>query len=150
MTTRTPTGPDRYPIFAITCPFHGNRQWRHIRDTSPTEWADVIAFDHAIRHGHPAATDNGQPLRGEYFLHHSRVPLDQADLDRANLHRAEPDLPHSAASVDATSQGDQDEAAGDGADPDGCSPWACRSGHPADAPSTHRAEHGPDGRRRVA
>ena len=75
-----------------------------MRDQRPTEWAAAVAFDHAIRNGHPAATTAGQPLRGQYFLHHSRVPLDLADLRPRRGH--------------------------DGADPDGCSPWGCRSGQP--------------------
>lgn len=31
----------------LGCPFHGNAQWRHIRDTSPSEWADVVECDAA-------------------------------------------------------------------------------------------------------
>lgn len=40
---------------SITCPFHGSAQWRHIRDTSPEEWQDVVAFDAAIRKGNARA-----------------------------------------------------------------------------------------------
>ncbi|CAM5372313.1 hypothetical protein SRIMM317S_00201 [Streptomyces rimosus subsp. rimosus] len=39
----------------LGCPFHGNAQWRHIRDHSPAEWADVVAFDAAIRSGNARA-----------------------------------------------------------------------------------------------
>ena len=41
-----------------------------------------MAFDHAIRHGSARALALGKPLRGQMFLHRSRVPLDQAPIDR--------------------------------------------------------------------
>lgn len=53
----------------IGCPFHGNRQWRELRDTRPDEWADAVEFDEAIRKG----GSRGLPLNGEAFLHRSRV-----------------------------------------------------------------------------
>lgn len=100
----------------LGCPFHGNAQWRHIRDTSPSEWADVVAFDAAIRQGNARANASGNRLLGEAFLHRSRVPLDEAPIDhvtaaeRAALHLetgAADELEHGVV--------------------DGCSPWACRS-----------------------
>lgn len=33
------------------CPFHGNRQWRHMRDEQPEDWAKAVAFDREIRRG---------------------------------------------------------------------------------------------------
>lgn len=104
---------DRYPIFAITCPFHGNAGWRWIRDHDPDGWADAIAFDRAIRDGYPHATNRGQQLRGQYFLHRSCQPLDQVDLEPPTVARRRLRL--------ATPAADED-------DPDGCSPWSCRSG----------------------
>ncbi len=59
----------------ITCPYHSDRQWRELRERSPKEWADAVAFDRAIRHGHPAAIHK-QALRGNAFLHPSLRPLD--------------------------------------------------------------------------
>lgn len=56
----------------LGCPFHSNDEWRSLRDTSPTEWADAVAVDRAIR--------NCGGLRGEVFLHRSCKPLDEADL----------------------------------------------------------------------
>lgn len=96
----------------IGCPFHGNRQWRDMRDNHPAEWADAVAFDRAIRHGGA----RGLPLHGEAFLHAQRVPLDQADL-RSPAQRAE----------DAGQLGLWDTA--EDGDPDGCSPFGCRSGY---------------------
>lgn len=51
----------------IGCPFHGNRQWREMRDQRPEEWADAVEFDRAIRHG------GAHPLRpgAQAFLHRS-------------------------------------------------------------------------------
>lgn len=97
----------------LGCPYHGNTQWRRIRDDTPDEWAEVIAFDTAIRHGHPHATAHGR--RGSYYLHHSRRPLDQADLDTKPRRRLN--------TVD-----DHDVA--ESGDPDGYSPWTCRTGLP--------------------
>ncbi|MFG3133885.1 hypothetical protein [Streptomyces tendae] len=57
--------PDRYLEISTTCPFHGNAQWRHIRDTSPFEWADVVEFDAAIRQGNARANASGSRLLGD-------------------------------------------------------------------------------------
>lgn len=95
------------------------RGWRWIRDNDPDGWAEAVEFDRAIRHGHPRATAQGQPLRGRYYLHRSCIPLDQVDLDApAKRKRHLPLLTDD--SVEA-------------ADPDGCSPWSCRSGASVDA-----------------
>lgn len=101
----------------IGCPFHGNQQWRDMRDNRPTEWADAVAFDRAIRKGGAREL----PPDGEAFLHRSRVPLDRAPIDR----------------VTRVEWGDRqvdllDVLAEEG-DPDGCSPYGCRSGQPAEA-----------------
>lgn len=93
----------------IGCPYHGNRQWRELRDQFPDEWADAVAFDEAIRKGGA----RGLPLNGEAFLHRSRVPLQLAPID------------HVTRSEWASLQGDLLDELGD---PDGCSPYGCRSG----------------------
>lgn len=101
----------------IGCPFHGNRQWRQLRDERPDEWADAVAFDHAIRNGSARANGKGKNLRRSMFLHRSRVPLDQAPIDRVTRREW------------ADRQGDLFDELENG-DPDGCSPWTCRSGRP--------------------
>lgn len=98
----------------VGCPFHGNAGWRWIRDNDPAGWTEAVEFDNAIRHGHPRATAQGQPLRGQYFLHRSCAPLDQVDLDAPAKTRRHLRL------LTADSR--------DEPDPDGCSPWSCRSG----------------------
>lgn len=96
----------------IGCPFHGNRTWREMRDNRPEEWADAVAFDAAIRGG------GSRPLQnGEAFLHVSRLPLQLAPIDRASrseLRDRQVDI------FDLLEDGD----------PDGCSPYGCRSGEP--------------------
>ncbi|MBB5801323.1 hypothetical protein F4560_001091 [Saccharothrix ecbatanensis] len=111
-------GRDRSRIFAITCPFHGNSGWRWIRDNDPDGWAEAVEFDRAIRRGHPRATAQGRPLRGQYLLHRSYLPLDQVDLDAPAKRRRH----HRLLAVDPVEE----------ADPDGCSPWTCRSGASVD------------------
>ncbi|MGW2404044.1 hypothetical protein ACWCXK_05895 [Streptomyces sp. NPDC001739] len=105
----------------LGCPFHGNAQWRHIRDNSPDEWQDVVAFDAAIRQGNARANASGNRLLGEAFLHRSRVPLSEAPID------------HVTAAEWAARQRTLDVGVGDAllADledgvSDGCSPWSCR------------------------
>lgn len=98
----------------VGCPFHGNAGWRWIRDHDPDGWAQAVEFDKAIRHGYPRATEQGQPLRGQYFLHRSCRPLDEVDLEPRIASRRHLRL----VALDAAEE----------ADPDGCSPWTCRSG----------------------
>lgn len=116
---------DRYRIFAITCPYHGNSQWRQLRDGSPEEWHDVVEFDSAIRSGNARATAEGTPLLGQAYLHRSRRPLDEAPIDRVTAHEW------------SGRQGDIFDAIADAAlengDAAGCSPWSCRSGAPVTA-----------------
>lgn len=54
------------------CPHRSNAEWRAIRDHNPSEWAAAIAEDERIR----MADD-----RSAVYLHHSRVPLRDADID---------------------------------------------------------------------
>ncbi|MGW4826257.1 hypothetical protein ACWEOG_01655 [Amycolatopsis japonica] len=90
----------------LGCPYSGNSRLRFIRDTDPDAWADLVEFDKAIRRGSPRANAEGKPLRGQFYLHRSLLPLDQVDLDASR----------------GSSGADED-------DPDGCSPFSCRSGH---------------------
>lgn len=96
----------------IGCPFHGNAQWRELRDNHPEEWTDAVEFDHAIRKGGA----RGLPLNGEAFLHRSRVPLELAPIDR----------------VTRVEWRDRQLDLFEDGDPDGCSPYGCRSGEPVE------------------
>ncbi|MFF0485174.1 hypothetical protein [Streptomyces sp. NPDC004435] len=104
----------------LGCPFHGNAQWRQIRDTSPDEWADVVEFDAAIRKGNARANATGNALLGQAFLHRSRVPLGQAPIDHVT--RAE------RAALDAAAEAEADAA--ELGVVNGCSPWSCRGDEP--------------------
>jgi hypothetical protein len=60
-------------------PLQADLRWAELRDTTPDHWAEAMAFDRAIRGGHPR---QGSPLvNGEAFMHRFLVPLDQVDLD---------------------------------------------------------------------
>ncbi|MEU1908430.1 adenine nucleotide alpha hydrolase family protein [Streptomyces hygroscopicus] len=107
----------------IGCPFHGNAQWRQLRDEHPDEWADAVDFDQAIRAGNARGNANGKPLLGEAYLHRSRLPLDQAPIDRVTAHewgQQQTDIFGQIADIELEE-----------GDPDGCSPWSCRSGRAA-------------------
>jgi hypothetical protein len=108
----------------VGCPFHGNAQWRRMRDEQPAEWADAVAFDAEIRNGSARANANGHELRGSMYLHRSLLPLADAPVDRVT--RAE----HAAGQLTITDLVADMEA---GVDIDaydfehGCGPWSCRS-----------------------
>lgn len=59
----------------IGCPFKSNKEWRHLREDSPEEWAEAVALDKAIR--------IGGGMRGDTFLHRSCIPLGEVDLSTA-------------------------------------------------------------------
>ncbi|GHD79538.1 hypothetical protein GCM10010336_61750 [Streptomyces goshikiensis] len=105
----------------LGCPFHGNAQWRSIRDSSPEEWADVVEFDAAIRQGNARANAAGNRLLGQAYLHRSRVPLSEAPIDHVT-----------AAEWAARQQGADapDATEMESGVVDGCSPWACRGEQP--------------------
>jgi hypothetical protein len=101
----------------VGCPYRSNREWREMRDQRPAEWADAVAFDHALR-----AVPREDGIRE--FLHVSRLPLDEAPIDRVSFHEwktRQTDVFGQIADIELAENGD----------PDGCSPWACRSGQPA-------------------
>jgi hypothetical protein len=102
----------------VGCPFHGNVQWRAMRDTDPEAWADAVAFDRAIRNG----GGNPLPLGAQAFLHRSCVPLDEAPIDRVSAREwaaRQTDLLDAIADL---------EAGLEEGEPGGCSPHGCRSG----------------------
>jgi hypothetical protein len=101
----------------IGCPLHGNQFWRDLRDNDPEGWADAVDFDARIRNG------GANPIDGQAFLHSSRKPLPLAPVDRVSQ------IEWANRQIDIL-----DELVEQG-DPDGCSPWGCRSGAPVKAVS---------------
>lgn len=93
------------------CPYHGNREWRRLRDQEPEAWKKAVAFDRAYRRGPGMIADR--------FLHASLLPLDQAPIDHFQPRRDVQQLDL----MDELFARRLEEG-----DPDGCSPWGCRSG----------------------
>jgi hypothetical protein len=99
----------------LGCPFHTDIEWVRLRDEDPAGWADAVAFDAAIRHGSARANADGHPLRGQFFLHRQRVPLDEAVLRPRTEEQQTP----------------------------GCGPWSCP--HPAEASAEDTPDPAPAG-----
>lgn len=59
------------------CPYHGNDQWRRLRDEQPEAFAEALAIDEIIRPGMPGPK---RPKGEQWFVHADRVPLSEVDL----------------------------------------------------------------------
>jgi hypothetical protein len=64
----------------IGCPYHGNDEWRRMRDDDPESWRDAVEFDREIRVADASGQSDRKILVGLPFLHRDLVPLDQVDL----------------------------------------------------------------------
>ena len=60
----------------IGCPFTSNEQWRWLKNTHPEEFQAAVALDEKLRRPQGPST-----YKGERFLHKSRVPLGEADIE---------------------------------------------------------------------
>lgn len=109
----------------IGCPYHGNRQWRHLRDHQPELWADAVAFDRAIRNGGSRPLP---PKATAAYVHPLCVPLDQAPIDRMSkaeygeLQGSLFDRKSLRLSIEVLENGRKG----------GCSPHGCESGEPVE------------------
>ena len=65
------------------CPYRSNAEWRWLRDNSPAGWREAVAIDRLIR-DMPAAECAGLRKGGQLFVHPSRVPLENVDLDQTD------------------------------------------------------------------
>ena len=63
----------------IGCPYHSNTEWRRLRDDSPEEFADAVAYEREIQ-------ADGLALEATPYLHRQRVPLDEVDLSTPEDH----------------------------------------------------------------
>lgn len=61
------------------CAFQGNAGWRRQRANSEA-WSEVVALDRWLREPPQVLR-----FRGDLYLHASRVPLDQADIDEPEM-----------------------------------------------------------------
>lgn len=69
---------DRPPRSAcIGCPFKSQEEWRHLKNTSPEDFADAVDFDEQIRKGYARTRERFQ---GQAYLHRSMKPLSEVDL----------------------------------------------------------------------
>ena len=72
---------DRFPTpvrsACFHCPYHGDDEWRYLRDNEPEAFEAAIRFDQLIR-SKPIPKLNGTP-----FLHRSLQPLEEIDFDNA-------------------------------------------------------------------
>lgn len=110
----------------IGCPFHGNRQWRELRDHDPAGWADAIEVDRAIRRGGSGSAEDAA-LNGEAYLHRSFLPLEVAPIDRVTRHEwRDRQLDIFDAALDAELDAEL-EAAEEGRYTS-CSPYGCDDG----------------------
>jgi hypothetical protein len=106
----------------VGCPYTSNTGWRSLRDNHPEQWEQAVAFDRQIRSGGARANANGNRLLGQAFLHPSLLPLDQAPIDPPATGRSRAVGLRLLPSAPGGEEWD--------GDPDGCSPWSCRSGQP--------------------
>lgn len=68
------------------CPHKWNDQWKYIKENHPEQFAEAVRIDEEIRdHNHNERNTKG----GKLFLHHSKVPLKEANLDA--IDRIKPD-----------------------------------------------------------
>lgn len=63
------------PSSCVMCPHKSNTQWRSIRDDYPEAWRQACAIDAELREQDIFAGNSG------VWLHASRVPLAEADID---------------------------------------------------------------------
>lgn len=65
----------------VFCPFHGDAEWRRLRDEEPEEWQRAIKFEQAMQE----AQRNQEVLRSVPYLHQSCKPLATVDIDTSPM-----------------------------------------------------------------
>jgi hypothetical protein len=66
----------------VGCPFRRDREWIAMRATRPTEWAEAVAVDAALRVG------DSRGINATEFMHDTRLPLPEA-IDLVERERRE-------------------------------------------------------------
>lgn len=59
----------------VFCPYHGDRDWKRLKETNPKGWQQAVKVDNSIRN---SLINRGR--EGELFLHRSLEPLESAYL----------------------------------------------------------------------
>lgn len=57
----------------IFCPLRDNAAWQRMKDETPADFADAVAWDYAFRNG-------WEGMEGQVFVHRGMQPLDQTDF----------------------------------------------------------------------
>ena len=70
------------PSSCFMCPHMSNEQWRHVRDEYPDQFEQACQIDEDVRENNLLTTGLG------VWLHHSRVPLREADLSSSDRKEA--------------------------------------------------------------
>tara|TARA_Y100000592_G_C5441566_1_gene303654 strand:- start:203 stop:1087 length:885 start_codon:yes stop_codon:yes gene_type:complete len=69
----------------IMCPYHDNKTWKHLKETSPEEFDQAIKFDDWLRNGkidsRSKVVFNKYFEGGEMFIHKNRIPLKEATFE---------------------------------------------------------------------
>lgn len=74
---------ERYPdrtlprSACIGCPYHSNREWKHLKEHDTASFAEAVYVDQALRR----QSHLQQLSKGQAFLHRSRIPLAEVDFD---------------------------------------------------------------------
>ena len=75
---------DRYPdrhlprSACVGCPYHDDMEWKWLKENEPESFKDAVSVDWSLRNV-PAARGS---LRGEAYLHKSRMPLGDVDFSQ--------------------------------------------------------------------
>ena len=66
----------------IGCPYRSNMDWKHLQTTDPEAFQEAVFVDRALRDS-PVVRRGITRDGGRAFLHSSRIPLSEVDLDSA-------------------------------------------------------------------
>ena len=61
----------------IGCPYHSDSMWKHLKENDPKSFHEAVFIDQALRN-FPATKG---AIKGEAFLHRSRIPLLEVNFD---------------------------------------------------------------------
>ena len=69
----------------LACPYHSNGYFKEMKRDRPSEWADVVDFDHRIRALHQGKSS--AKIQTPLYVHRSATPIDEVYLqeDQQNL-----------------------------------------------------------------